>query len=56
METEELKEILVEQSGIKSDSFDIEEGKLLLHINMTDISLPEGECEYLIIRLKQTCY
>ncbi|MDA9842978.1 hypothetical protein N9C44_00750 [bacterium] len=49
METEELKEILVKQSGIKSDSFDIEEGKLLLHINMTDISLPEGECENFIL-------
>ena len=44
MGNEVLKRLLVKESGIPDEAFDIEEGRVLLHINMTGISLPEGEC------------
>lgn len=45
MAPEELKELLIEQTGIPGHSFDVEKHRVLLHINMCDIPLPEGECE-----------
>ena len=44
MGNEVLKRLLVKESGIPEEAFDIEEGRVLLHINMTGIPLPEGEC------------
>jgi len=32
-------------SGLPEESFDIETDRILLHINMTGIPLPEGDCE-----------
>ena len=43
--TPECKELLTRESGIPEQAFDIEPHRVLLHINMCGISLPEGECE-----------
>jgi hypothetical protein len=48
MAPEDLKKLLVQESGIPDQAFDIEESRVLLHINMCDIPLPEGECENFI--------
>lgn len=43
MAPEDLKQLLISESGIPDQAFDIEENRILLHINMCDIPLPEGE-------------
>ena len=45
MAPEELKHLLMASSGLPEESFDIETDRILLHINMTGIPLPEGDCE-----------
>lgn len=45
MGNEVLKRLLVKESGVPDQAFDVEESRILLHINMCDIPLPEGECE-----------
>ena len=47
MDTEDLKRLLVQESSIPDEAFDIETNRVLLHINMAGIPLPEGECENL---------
>ena len=41
----ELKNKLVLESGLPVQSFDVEQNKILLHINMCGVPLPEGECD-----------
>ena len=48
MDTEDLKRLLVQESSIPDEVFDIETNRVLLHINMAGIPLPEGECENFI--------
>jgi hypothetical protein len=45
MAPEELNQLLMTSSGLPEESFDIETDRILLHINMTGIPLPEGDCE-----------
>ena len=45
MGTEVLKNLLMQESGLPDQAFDIEENRVLLHINMCDIPLPEGDCD-----------
>ena len=45
MAPEELKRLLITESGLPDESFDVEESRILLHINMCGVPLPEGECE-----------
>ena len=48
MDTEDLKKLLAKESNTPEESFDIEENRVLLHINMAGVPLPEGECENFI--------
>ena len=48
MDTENLKKLLAKESNIPEESFDIEKDRVLLHINMAGVPLPEGECENFI--------
>ena len=41
----ELKNKLVLESGLPVQSFDVEQNKILLHINMCGVPLPDGECD-----------